>query len=79
MAHAMACPNLLAALQLFLGWPSLGRVGRFLVGRHEEIEGDHYEFFALAARTLSERHLLAATLALRAMDDFAQTMARSKL
>jgi len=47
-------------------------------GRHAEINGDHYEFLVPAAEALSERHPLAATLALRAMIDFTLSKARSK-
>ena len=78
MTHAMAHPSLLAALQFFLDWPALDRPAALLVNRHEEIDGDHYEYLVPAAEALSERHPLAATLALRAMIDFTLTKARSK-
>ena len=73
MAHAMAHPSLLRSLGFFLDWPSLDCAARLLIDRHGEINGDHYEFLAPAAETLSERHPLAATLALRAMIDFTLT------
>lgn len=78
MAHAMAYPSLLAALQFFLDWPQLDDTAQLLVSRHDEIDGDHYEYLVPAAEALSERHPLAATLALRAMIDFTLTKARSK-
>lgn len=78
MAHAAAHSNPLATLQFFLAWPDLRRAAELLVRRHDEINGDHYEYLAPAAETLSERHPLAATLALRAMIDFTLTNARSK-
>mgnify|MGYP005850518113 CR=1 FL=1 len=78
MAHAAACPSLLHALQFFLDWPALDRAADLLVARHEEIDGDHYEYLAPAAEALSGHHPLAATLALRAMIDFALTEARAK-
>ena len=78
MAYAMAHPSLLHALQFFLGWPALDRSADLLVARHEEIDGDHYEYLAPAAEALSERHPLAATLVLRAMIDFTLTRSRAK-
>ena len=71
-------PSLLHALQFFLDWPALDRAAELLVARHDEIDGDHYEYLAPAAEALSERHPLAATLVLRAMIDFTLTRARSK-
>ena len=78
MVHAAACPSLLHALQFFLDWPALDRAADLLVARHDEIDGDHYEYLAPAAEALSGHHPLAATLALRAMIDFALTEARAK-
>lgn len=51
---------------------------KMLVGRHDQIDGDHYEILAPAAEELSERHPLAATVALRAMIDFTLREARQK-
>ncbi len=78
MAHAMAYPSLLHALQFFLDWPALDRAAELLMARHDEIDGDHYEYLAPAAEALSERHPLAATLVLRAMIDFTLTRSRAK-
>ncbi|MFC3569913.1 DUF6880 family protein [Paracoccus simplex] len=78
MAHAMAYPSLLHALQFFLDWPALDRAADLLVARHDEIDGDHYEYLAPAAEALSERHPLAATLVLRAMIEFTLTRSRAK-
>ncbi len=78
MAHAAAYPSLLAALAFFLDWPAPDRAAELLLTRHEEIDGNHYEYLVPAAEALSERHPLAATLALRAMIDFTLTRARSK-
>jgi hypothetical protein len=74
----MTHPSLLAALQFFMDWPALARAADLLIQRHGEIDGDHYEYLAPAAEALSERHPLAATLALRAMIDFTLMKARSK-
>lgn len=78
MDHAAAQPSLLPALGFFLDWPSLDRAARLLIDRHDEINGDRYEFLVPASEALSERFPLAATLALRAMIDFTLSKARSK-
>lgn len=78
MDHAMKHASLLTALQFFLAWPSISHAADLLIQHHLEIDGDRYEYLAPAAETLSERHALAATLALRAMIDFTLTKARSK-
>ncbi len=78
MNHAMKHASLFTALQFFLAWPSISHAADLLIQRHLEIDGDRYEYLAPAAETLSERHPLAATLALRAMIDFTLTKARSK-
>ncbi|MGA9252909.1 MAG: DUF6880 family protein [Roseobacter sp.] len=78
MDHAMKHARLFTALQFFLAWPSISHAADLLIQRHLEIDGDRYEYLAPAAETLSERHPLAATLALRAMIDFTLTNARSK-
>lgn len=78
MAHAAAHPNLLAALNFFLNWPSLAHAARLLIDRQVDVDGDHYELLAPAAETLAEKHPLAATVALRAMIDFTLNEARQK-
>jgi len=78
MDHAAALPRVTPALGFFLDWPSPDRAARLLIDRNSEINGDHYEFLVPAAEALSERHPLAATLALRAMIDFTLLKARSK-
>jgi hypothetical protein len=78
MDHAMKHASLFTAQQFFLAWPSISHAADLLIQRHLEIDGDRYEYLAPAAETLSERHPLAATLALRAMIDFTLTKARSK-
>ena len=76
--YAAGHASLLGALGFFLEWPSPDRAARLLINRRSEIDGNHYEFLAPAAEALSERHPLAATLALRAMIDFALVNARVK-
>jgi hypothetical protein len=65
------------ALGFFLGWPALDRAARLLMDRQGDLTGDPDEGLVSAAEQLSARHPLAATLALRAMIDFALTGARS--
>jgi len=78
MDFAAALPRVTPALGFLLDWPSPERAARLLIDRHDEINGDHFEFLVPAAEALSERHPLAATLALRAMIGFTLSMARSK-
>ena len=78
MDHAAAHSRVTPALGFFLDWPSPDRAARLLIDRRSEINGDHYEFLVPAAEALSERHPLAATLALRSMIDFTLSKARSK-
>jgi len=49
-----------------------------LINRHNEIDGNRFEYLTPAADALAESHPLAATLVLRAMIDFALNAARSK-
>jgi hypothetical protein len=76
--HAAAHPDLLEALGFFLTWPALDRAARLLLDRRDGINGDNYEILVHAAEALSERHPLAATVALRAMIDFTLREARQK-
>jgi len=78
VAIAMADPELLAALQFFLDWQSPDRAAELLINRHNEIDGNRFEYLTPAADALAESHPLAATLVLRAMIDFALNAARSK-
>lgn len=51
---------------------------KLILVRHSELNGDHYGVLTEAAEQLETRHPLAATLALRAMIDFALDKARAK-
>lgn len=77
LAHAALHPDLPAALAFFVGWPALDRAARLLTDRQGDLTGDPDEGLAPAAETLAARHPLAATLALRAMINFALNGARS--
>ena len=78
IAIAMADPDLLAALQLFLDWKSPDRAADLVMERHKEVDGNHFEYLTPAADALVASHPLAATLILRAMIDFALSHGRSK-
>ena len=78
VAIAMGDPELLAALQFFLDWRSPDRAAELLLKRHDEIDGNHFEYLSPAADALAASHPLATTLVLRAMIDFALSKGRSK-
>ncbi|WP_342777527.1 DUF6880 family protein, partial [Rubellimicrobium roseum] len=69
--------NIHPALLFLLAWPALDRAAALVIGRAAELDGDHYEVMTPAAEALAGRHPLGATLALRAMIDFALTHSRS--
>jgi len=77
MVYAKAHREFYRALMFFLEWPAPDQAAALLSERHEEVDGNHYECLVSAAEVLSERHPLAATLALRSMIDFALSKARS--
>lgn len=63
--------SLLRALAFLVRWPALDRAARLVTQRAAELDGNDYENLSAAAEALAEKHPLAATLALRAMIDFA--------
>ena len=78
MEHALTYPGFLSSLDFLINWPALDKAADLIIQRKDEIDGNHYEYLLQAAEVLSDRHPLAATLALRAMIEFALTKARSK-
>ena len=66
-----------SALLFLLAWPALDRAAALVIRRAAELDGDHYEVLTPAAEALAGQHPLAATLALRAMIDFALTRNRT--
>ncbi|MDO8983737.1 MAG: hypothetical protein Q8L76_16555 [Cypionkella sp.] len=58
-------------------WLALDRAAQLVQQRFAEQDGNHYEVLTPAAASLSARHPLAATLALRAMIDFTLGAAKS--
>lgn len=75
--HAERDKSLARALAFLVRWPALDRAARLVTQRTAELDGDHYENLTAAAEALAEKYPLAATLALRAMIDFALTKGRS--
>lgn len=74
---ARTWPDMHAALLFLVEWPALDIAAQLVVDRATELNGDLYEVLSPAAEILTERHPLAATLALRAMIDFTLREARS--
>lgn len=64
-------------LMFLLSWPALDRAAALVMGRAAELDGDHYGVLSPTAEALAGKHPLAATLALRAMIDFALSHSRS--
>ena len=86
--HAQNFKNPLMALSFLVSWtaldrtsvasqPALDRAADLVVHQGTNLDGNAYEILTAVADALSAKHPLAATLALRAMIDFALTRARS--
>jgi hypothetical protein len=82
LAHARAYAGFHQALAFLVNWPNQavahGVAAELILGRHDELDGDHYWLLTPAADALDQRYPLVATLLLRAMIDFALDKARSK-
>ncbi|MGO4676602.1 DUF6880 family protein [Bosea sp. 2YAB26] len=59
-------------------WPAPEVAAKLILARHSELDGDHYGCLTDAAEALEAKYPLAATLALRAMIDFALDKTRAK-
>jgi len=77
LGHAERFKDPHQSLYFLVSWPALDRAARIVLQRAGELDGNHYEVLGPAADALAGKHPLAATLALRAMIDFALTKARS--
>ncbi len=75
--HVAGYQDLHAALEFLLEWPDPARAAAVVIRRARELNGDYYDVLNAAASALAADHPLAATLALRAMIDFAMVNARS--
>ena len=78
LGHASQFPDMGKALGLLIEWPAHDLAAKLVLTRQGELDGDRYELLTHAAEALDQRHPLAATLALRAMIDFALINARAK-
>jgi len=78
LAHARRFADFHPALAFLINWQAHDTAAELILERHCELDGDHYWLLTPAADALDQRHPLAATLALRAMIDFALDKARSK-
>lgn len=77
LAHVERHKSLLHALAFLVSWPALERAAALVLRRAKELDGDHYEVLTPTADALSAKYPLAATLALRAMIDFALNHSRA--
>ena len=75
--HAARSADMLEALSFLVSWPAVDRAAALVLARADELDGDRYDILTPAAEALAARHPLAATLALRAMIDFALEKGRS--
>ena len=77
LGHVARHPDVHAALAFLVHWPAHERAAGLVLSRAGEFDGDLYWVLTPAAEALTERHPLAATLALRAMIGFTLREARS--
>lgn len=75
--HVENFKSLQHVLSFLATWPALDRAAKLVEGRAGELNGDQYEVLTPVAEALAGKHPLAATLALRAMIDFALDQSRS--
>ncbi|KFC64950.1 hypothetical protein FG93_04972 [Bosea sp. LC85] len=77
LAHAGTFADFHQGLGFLIEWPAPEAAAKMILARHSELDGDHYGCLTDAAEALETKHPLAATLALRAMIDFALDKARA--
>jgi hypothetical protein len=69
--------DFLRALWFLASWPALDRTAKLVEKRAHDLDGDRYEILTPVAESLAGKQPLAATLALRAMIEFALDKSRS--
>ncbi|WP_166144043.1 DUF6880 family protein [Methylosinus sp. RM1] len=69
--------NFQQALWFLASWPALDRAAKLVLQRSQDLDGDRYEILTPVAGALAGKHALAATLALRAMIEFALDQSRT--
>ncbi len=77
LSLAVHYPEIHQALHFLIGWPAIDHAADLVLGRSQELDGNHYGVLGPAAEALEGKHPLAATLALRAMIDFSLGKART--
>ncbi len=75
--YAQHSKHLMQALAFLVAWPSLHRAADLVIRRAADLDGNHYELLPKAADALAAKHPLAATLALRAVIDYALSRNRA--
>lgn len=75
--YVEAHEDFLRALWFLACWPALDRAAKLVEHRPQELDSDGYEILTPVAAALAGRHPLAATLALRAMIEFALDQSQS--
>ena len=77
LAYVEGHKDFLHALWFLASWPALDRAAKLVLQRPKDLDGNRYEILTPVAEALAGKHPLAATLALRAMIEFALDHARS--
>jgi hypothetical protein len=75
--YAESHEDFLRALWFLASWPALNRAAKLVEQRLRDLNGDRYEILTPVADALAGKHPLAATLALRAMIEYALDQSRS--
>lgn len=78
LAYAATFRDFHQGLAFLVEWPALDAAASMILARHADLNGDYYDVLTDAAERLESKFPLAATLALRAMIDFALDKARAK-
>jgi hypothetical protein len=78
LLDAQDFPDLTKALSFLIAWPALSHASTRIIKDARKLDCNDYEWLTDIATTLDDKHPLAATLARRAMIDFALTKAKTK-
>jgi hypothetical protein len=69
--------DFLQALWFLASWPSLDRAAKLILQRPQDLDGNRYEILTPVAEAMAGKHPLEATLALRAMIEYALDQSRT--
>jgi hypothetical protein len=78
LLYAQHFPDLTKALLFLISWPALSHASARIIKDARKMDGNNYEWLTELAITLDNKYPLAATLARRAMIEFALTKAKTK-